>query len=147
MSKSAIDRLEVDAQVQKRAQWEAFEFTLLGEGQVEVANHSYPDEEVWEHTYIVEVEGGYPVNCSCPYAEYHDGDCKHMAAVGIREPLIEAATASEDRRLAADGGTITSAAVSNKEPDTCPNGDPRCGGPDGEDLPCFDCYRVSSKES
>lgn len=34
MSKSAIQRLDVDATVRKRAEWDAFEFTLPGNGRV-----------------------------------------------------------------------------------------------------------------
>jgi len=28
------------------------------------------------------------------------------------------------------------------EHEPCPNGDPLCDGPDGEDLPCFPCFRT-----
>jgi len=118
MSKSATNRLECDEQVRKRAQWEAFAFTLLGEGRVEVRNESYPDEGADDHTYVVEVEDGEPTSCSCPYAEYHDGLCKHQVAVGIRAPVIESVR---------DGA--------------CPNGDPQCGGPEADELPCFECYK------
>jgi hypothetical protein len=26
------------------------------------------------------------------------------------------------------------------EENTCPNGETWCNGPDGDDLPCFDCF-------
>jgi hypothetical protein len=29
--------------------------------------------------------------------------------------------------------------------DTCPNGEEWCPGPDGEDLPCFDCFEVADE--
>jgi len=47
---SALGELDCTDRVRKRAQRDAFAFTLLGEGQVEVRNESYPDEEVYEHT-------------------------------------------------------------------------------------------------
>jgi len=28
------------------------------------------------------------------------------------------------------------------DPVTCPNGDPHCAGPNGQDLPCFDCFAI-----
>jgi hypothetical protein len=34
---------------------------------------------------------------------------------------------------------ISATLESSDEP--CPKGDPRCPGPDGVELPCFDCYR------
>lgn len=120
MSKSATDQLECDEQVRKRAQWEAFEFTLLGEGKVEVRNESYPDEGADDHTYVVEVEDGEPTNCSCPYGEYNNSACKHQVTVGIHAPVIGAVREREE---------------------ACPNGDPRCGGPDADELPCFECYQ------
>lgn len=41
-----IELLDVDAKIEKRASWEAFEFTLLGDGDVEVMNgsHDEPDK-------------------------------------------------------------------------------------------------------
>lgn len=28
----------------------------------------------------------------------------------------------------------------DEEDDTCPNGEEWCDGPNGDDLPCFDCF-------
>lgn len=30
--------------------------------------------------------------------------------------------------------------TSDSEEDTCPNGETWCDGPEGDDLPCFDCF-------
>lgn len=137
MNTSIADELECDARVQKRAQWEAFDFTLLGEGRVEVQNQSYGSVDAEEHTYVVEVEEGQPTVCSCPYAEYHDGACKHQVAVAGSAAVLTAATESRRTSVATDEGKGESL-----EEDACPNGDPRCGGPDGDDLPCFACYEL-----
>ena len=118
MSKSATNRLECDEQVRKRAQWEALAFTLIGEGRIEVRNESYSKESVDDHTHVVEVEDGEPTSCICPYAEHHDSPCKHQVAVAIRVPVIESVCEG-----------------------TCPNGDPRCNGPEADELPCFECYQ------
>jgi len=51
-------------------------------------------------------------------------------------PSGETDTETMAERLKTDGGTMTT----ETEPDTCPNGDPYCDGPEGDDLPCFDCF-------
>jgi uncharacterized protein (DUF736 family) len=88
MSKSVIETLDADEQVQKRAQWEAFEFTVLADVDVEVVNHSHKDADY--HTYTVHVEGEIASDCTCAAWEYQSGACKHMIAVAIREPVVEA---------------------------------------------------------
>lgn len=50
----AADLLDVNATTAKRAQWEAFEFTIIGEGDIEVVNGSHEEPE--EHTYTVHVK-------------------------------------------------------------------------------------------
>jgi hypothetical protein len=162
MNKSISGQLECDDRVLSRAEWEAFDYTLLGEGQVEVANNSYADDEVWDHTYIVEVEDGECIRCSCPYADYHDGLCKHQVSIILRKPVLEAATESEEKRLDTSAEfspntdtsdptteTVTGAELikpdggvpaTDAEPETCLNGQEGCPGPDGEGLECFACY-------
>ena len=98
-----VEVLSPDEKTVKRAQWEAFEFTLLEDGDVEVVNTSHDNPE--EHTYTVHLEGDIPADCTCPAFEYHDGACKHMLAVAIREPVLRAAT--EQPELLADGGVVT----------------------------------------
>ena len=87
-------------------------------GRVVVRNHAHDDAE--EHTYVVEVEGVEPVSCSCPsweFNNYSGDECKHMAAVAAREPVVAAACGvygrpedyrdetTEDPQVATDGGT------------------------------------------
>ena len=129
-----LDVLDADATVEKRASWEAFEFTILEGGNVEVVNTSHDKPE--EHTYTVHVEGGIPSDCTCPAWEYQEGACKHMVSVAIREPVLEAATTGP--ALRADGGVTVEADTtddSDKRPDDCDCTPPM------EDLPCWPCYR------
>ena len=130
MSKSALEVLDADEQVQKRAQWEAFEFTVLGDGGVEVVNDSHADTD--DHTYTVHVEGGIPADCTCPAFEYQPGACKHMVAVAIQEPVREAASGAQPVR--ADGGTATLEEFATEEDD-----EDGCWC-DDHSMPCFDCY-------
>lgn len=108
MTDNALAVLQFDAQTRNRAQWEAFEFTIEAPGIIEVRNGSYGDDAD-EHTYRVNVEGGVPVACECPAFEYQSGACKHMLAVAIREPVLDAATievvtdGGQDQLVASDG--------------------------------------------
>jgi hypothetical protein len=134
-----VELLDADATIEKRASWEAFEFTLLENGEVEVVNtsHNEPDE----HTYSVSVESGIPAHCGCPAWEYQEGPCKHMVAVAIREPVLDAA--SEGPTLKPDGGVTVEEVESdhsNERPDDCD-----CS-PLFEELPCWPCYRDGFEE-
>ncbi len=134
-----LELLDADATVEKRALWEAFEFALLEDGKVEVVNGSHDEPE--EHTYTVHVEGGIPFSCTCPAFEYQEGACKHMVAVAIREPVLEAVNA--ESTVKADGGVIVEEAESkhsDERPDDCD-----CS-PRFEDLPCWPCYRDGFEE-
>lgn len=120
---------DADPKAVKRAQWEAFEFELEGSNQIRVINGSYSDPEA--HTYTVTVEDGVPINCGCPADTCRDTPCKHRVAVAIRQPVMEAIAGAQTPTIP-DGG----------EPiETCPNGQEGCCGPDGDELPCFECYR------
>jgi len=134
MNNSPLNVLEYDEQIAKRAQWEAFEFTVAGDGDVEVVNGSHDEPE--EHTYTVHVESGIPSDCTCPAWEYQDGACKHMVAVAIREPVLEAATA--EPTVKADGGLVHS----DERPDDCDCGEWN----QGLGLPCWPCYRDGFEE-
>ena len=138
MSKSPLELLEYDEQIAKRASWEAFEFTILGEGDVEVVNGSYDDPA--EHTYTVHVEGDVPSDCTCPAWEYQEGACKHMVAVAIREPVLTAV--SGGRSVRADGGMVEADGETNERPADCD-----CE-PFMRDhaLPCWPCYREGFEE-
>lgn len=50
------------------------------------------------------------------------------------------AVAATFSKSVTDGGTATVA--DDADVDACPNGDVRCNGPNGEDLPCFACFEV-----
>lgn len=134
-----VDVLSPDAETVKRAEWEAFEFTLLGDREIEVVNTSHEEPE--EHTYTVHVEGGIPAHCTCPAWEYQNEACKHMVSVAIREPLVEAVDA--EPTVKADGGVTVEEAGSDhsdERPDDCD-----CT-PLMEDLPCWPCYRDDFKK-
>jgi len=121
MSKSTLEVLEYDEQTAKRASWEAFEFTVLGDGDVEVVNTSH--EQPSEHSYTVHVEGGIPSDCTCPAFKYQEGACKHMVAVAIREPVLDAV--STEPPVKADGGMLEGAENdhSDERPDDCDCGE------------------------
>ncbi len=135
-----VDVLSPDAETAKRAEWEAFEFTLLGDGEIEVVNTSHEEPE--EHTYTVHVEGGIPSDCTCPAFEYREGSCKHQVAVAIREPVLEAATA--EPTMKADGGLVEAEESdhSDERPDDCDCGEWN----QGLGLSCWPCYRDGFEE-
>ena len=123
MCKDTLAALEPDAQTAKRAAYEAFEFDLEAPGLVRVTNGSYGDDAE-NHSYLVNVEGGVPSACECKAFEYGNGKaCKHMTAVAIREPVLEAARTPEinaktpdsmgQQVVATDGGLLVEA---NPEP-------------------------------
>jgi len=78
--------------IEKRAQWEAMEFRLGAPGAVRVENVSY-GEESGEHVYVVTVEGGAAIECTCPADEHQPGRCKHRHAVEANEAVLTAASA------------------------------------------------------
>jgi len=141
MSKSVLEVLECDERVEKRAQWEAYSFRLLGDGDVEVVNGSHEDAD--NHTYTVHVEGGIPSDCTCPADTYQEGACKHRVAVAIREPVLEAA--SEQQPVRADGGTATLEEFGGDDRDDDRPEDCDCS-PHSEELACWPCYRDGFEE-
>ena len=137
MSKSVIETLDADEQVEKRAQWEAFEFTVLGDGDVEVVNDSHADAD--DHTYTVHVESGIPSDCTCLADTYQEGACKHRVAVAVREPVLEAV--SREQPVRADGG-VTLAEFGGDDYDDDRPDDCVCGEwNSGLGLCCWPCYR------
>jgi hypothetical protein len=129
--KSATDE-EPSETVQKRAQWEAFEFAVPEPGRVRVENYSHGAENVDEHTYDVDIEHGSAVACSCPFDEYNAEACKHRTAVEANAPVLAAASG-----VVADGGVVTEE-TTDERPDDC-----ECEPwMDDVDLPCFACHRA-----
>jgi hypothetical protein len=129
-----VELLDADATVEKRASWEAFEFTVLEGGDVEVVNTSHDEPD--EHTYTVHIESGIPFSCSCPAFEYQESACKHMVSIAIREPLLEVVNA--EPTVKTDGGMTVEAVGSdhsNERPVDCD-----CS-PLFEELPCWPCHR------
>jgi hypothetical protein len=84
-----LARLEFSSRIRKRAQFEAYEFTLVPNG-VRVRNGSYPDPE--NHEYTVTVHDGLPVECTCPADAKFAGACKHRVAIAMRSAILEAAS-------------------------------------------------------
>ena len=134
-----LELLDADSKSVKRASWEAFEFTLLGDGDVEVVNTSHENPD--DHTYTVHVESGIPSDCTCPAFEYQAGACKHMLSIAIRESVLKAA--NDEPAMRADGGVTVEPEETNhsdERPDDCD-----CS-PLFEGLPCWPCYRDGFEE-
>jgi hypothetical protein len=157
--KRIVDELSFGAKTAKRVSWESFEFTVEAPHLVRVTNVSYGFEKD-NHSYLVGVEERdgrvTPAECECPADKYNDQtDCKHKVALAAEggPVVLNAAVDFENApprpfsnlnretatdKLQTDGGLTTE----GTEPKACPNGDPRCDGPEGDALPCFACYEV-----
>ena len=98
MSGTISERKKVST-IEQRAQWEAMEFEVRAPGVVRVENVSYGDESD-EHVYLVLVETGETVECTCPADRYQD-KCKHRHAVESQDVILSAASASEAEMRAA----------------------------------------------
>jgi len=148
MTTPALARLETTNRVRKRAQYEAFEFSVDQDG-ILVRNGSYADPK--NHEYLVTVTNGLPTDCECPANAKHEGACKHRVAVAIRRPILDALenlrqTQKPDTALLADGGPQVDTAdtddSASTEPDT-----PGCDCVDlPERLPCWECYRTGRRD-
>ena len=132
-----LNLLDADTTTEKRASWEGFEFTILEDGKVEVVNSSHKNPA--EHTYTVHVQGRIPTDCTCPAFEYQEGACKHMVAVAIREPVLDAVTVKPS--MQADGGLIET-----EEPDQFEERPEDCDCIEIADLPCWPCCRDGFEE-
>jgi len=161
--KRIVQELNFSARTAKRASWEAFEFSVEGPYLVRVTNASYGFEKE-DHSYLVGIEPRnsllVPSECDCKADLYNESDCKHKLALvagGGALVLNAAAEAETDttpfRVLNADSVTTGAdmlqtdggASVNGDNPETCANGDPRCNGPDSDELPCFGCFEVSDQ--
>jgi len=143
-----LQQLDFSTRVAKRAQYEAFEFSL-SPGGVTVRNGSHANPG--EHEYLVRVEDGIPAACACPADEQYEGACKHRVAVAIRRPLLDAVgEADGSQSIAADGGRVTS--PTEEKPDTGPLQDGRTARDEEgcseciDDFPCWECVRTGRKE-
>ena len=95
-SDESVSTNDYGDRVAKRAQWESFEFSLGGPGHIKVRNLSYGEAEAGEHTYIVAVENGEAIDCTCPADEFNAGPCKHRVAVESNDALLSAGSAEPD---------------------------------------------------
>jgi hypothetical protein len=134
-SKHPLARLEFTSRVAKRAQYEAFEFTVTPAG-VRVRNCSHANPE--DHEYLVTVTDGLPIRCTCPADERFEGACKHRLAVAIRRPVLTAV----DQPVVADGGT--GSAVPDK-PDATDADSEECSEC-LDDFPCWECVRNGDRD-
>lgn len=135
---NALSRLSTTNRIIKRAQYEAFEFTLATGGvRVRNGSHATPGD----HEYLVRIEAGIPASCGCPADEHYEWACKHRFAVAIRTPVLTAATT----RPVADGGSLSedsSAERRETEPD---DQECDCEGL-AEAFPCWECVRTGRRE-
>jgi hypothetical protein len=83
-----LTTIEYSSRAIKRAQYEAFRFSLR-DGDVLVRNESHANPD--EHVYLVNINNGRPVVCECPADEQYASACKHRVAVAIRRPVLQAA--------------------------------------------------------
>lgn len=135
-----LEVLEFPRRVAKRAQYEAFEFTITADG-VQVRNCSHADPD--NHQYVVTVDDGLPVACDCPADHKYEGACKHRVAVAIRRPVLDAARQSRSRATVCDGGSATP-----KRPDPESREHTSDSGTCEDcldDFPCWDCYRTGKR--
>jgi len=130
MYSTVIPIEEIPSRVLKRAQYEAFEFELLG-SRVRVRNESYADPE--NHEYEVTVEDGVPMACTCPADARFDNPCKHRVAVAIRRPILEFV---EEVQVVADGGLRTESGASGAVDDDGEELDSECDCPELGGFPC-----------
>lgn len=88
--------------------------------------------------------------CSCPDHEHNEpaGGCKHLRRTemeaGIRDiPDLPGRTDVEIMTAQAGSQATQSVAIPDggEVVETCKNGQEGCEGPDGDELPCFDCFQ------
>lgn len=124
-------------------------FAIVAPGMVRVRNEKY-DEDDLEHTYIINIEVEKPNNCQCPSFRWHDGWCYHMVALANRPALL--ASARKDIPGLPDDDADEPTQNAAQEPTTdggaraCVNDADGCPGPDGDELPCLECYQVRKRE-
>jgi len=101
MAITLLDSLEPTNRVLKRAQYEAFEFSLL-DGDIRVRNESHQNPA--DHEYRVTVVDGVPAACECPADAVYDGVCKHRVAVAIRPQILDIVKKTQ---AITDSGVVT----------------------------------------
>ncbi|WP_226007455.1 SWIM zinc finger family protein [Natrinema salinisoli] len=145
MSTNPLSKLEFTRRTAKRAQYEAFEYTLTSTGVlVKNGSHAKPDE----HEYVVTVTNGIPTACECPADEHYEGACKHRVAVAIRRPIVQAVT---HQQLATDGGQTIESRGKTDHSDPQTDSENVASGEDcdcpetGDSFPCWNCVRTGRR--
>ncbi|WP_323675262.1 SWIM zinc finger family protein [Halorubellus sp. PRR65] len=148
--RTAVEHLTFTALTRKRAEWEAWEFTVVGPYQVKVTNASYGYLSE-EHAYVVGVEERegvvVPAECACPADVHGDKACKHrVAAATVAGPtVLNAAVDFENpapdpdalasATTAADLLTLRGGVPDDAQSEECPE----CAGLSS--MPCWACVR------
>jgi hypothetical protein len=104
-----------------------------------VTNNSHADPD--EHSYLVNVEGGAPVVCDCPAFRHQDGPCKHLVAVAIREPVLQAA--QDDQSTAMNGGGAIVKDDQNGDQSLCNHPDCQYGMDVDRPILCWEHWEMS----
>jgi len=158
-----LEHLDFSSRTRKRAEWEAFEFAVVGPYQVRVTNASY-GKDMHEHAYVVGIEARdgvlIPAECECPADIHGDRNCKHRVGLVIHggSPIMSAAAAYDPPtdprqapkvetvadKLRSDGGA-RHGPVPVEPPEFASDTDDGCWCEDN-DMPCFDCYRNGNRE-
>jgi hypothetical protein len=140
MTRTPLEELDPSNRILKRAQYEAFAFSLL-DGDVQVRNESHADPS--EHEYRVTIVDGMPTHCDCPADETYEGPCKHRVAIAIRPRILDVAMQIQ---LVTDGGIATTRNRAGADRTDETEADPcDCENVDN-DFPCWECFRTGRKE-
>jgi hypothetical protein len=138
MTQTVLEKLNPTDRVLKRAQYEAFAFSLY-DGDVLIRNgsHLHPTD----HEYRVAVVDDVPVSCECPADERFEGPCKHRTAVAIRPTILDIAT---QMQLIADGGLSTEKTPTDLEDNTEAE---ECDCQYlNDDFPCWECVKTGRRD-
>ena len=139
MSRIPLERLDPTNRVLKRAQYEAFEFSLL-DGDVRVRNESHLDPA--NHEYRVTIDDDTPTICECPADAASDRPCKHRVAVAIRPRILVIATKMQ---AVTDGGVDTTGESGGDHSGDVTPAQCDCDElPD--DFPCWACVRTDRRD-
>ncbi|WP_083861975.1 SWIM zinc finger family protein [Halogeometricum pallidum] len=134
MNRLLLEELSPTNRVLKRAQYEAFEFSLLNcDVQVRNENHQNPIN----HEYRVTIVSDVPAACECPADRAYDTPCKHRVTVAIRPRILDLVTKVQ---AATDGGTTADEQYDSTELDHC-----ACDKLSKE-FPCWNCVRTGQKK-
>ena len=132
-----VDDLETTNRSITRAKTESFAFRLH-DGDILAQPQTCEGASNQEHRVVI--DGGVPVDCTCPAEAQYAPACKHRVAVAVRDGVLEAAVRMQ---VATDGGTASVDAVDDQpEPVEDPERPEECDCEALRDgVPCWPCYR------